>query len=74
MVSIRAIDLYLSWWEPGVPTQEWPDWSGMVLLEYLDLSFGSDVPITGACNGHVAAKVRARVCVRFCWYQLGSAG
>lgn len=47
MVSLKALDLYLSWWEPGISPQ-WPDWSGMTALEYLDLSFGSDVLVTGA--------------------------
>jgi len=48
MASVRAIDLYLSWWQPGVAPDAWPDWSGMVALEHLDLSWANTSPFTGA--------------------------
>lgn len=40
MVSIRAIDLYLSWWQPGSP-DPWPAWGTLSQLQYLDLSWGN---------------------------------
>lgn len=47
MWSITAIDLYLSLWTPGVSPNDWPDWSNLTTLEYLDMSHANTSPFTG---------------------------